>query len=174
MPDVLYHGSAQRIDGPLTPVLRHGSEDHVHTRAAVFATERLDIASRFMIPPDSLSSFGFERDIAYICIWGTPEEFARRDPGGYVYVLPGTAFKKIGKWYEWQSFEPVEPTETKHYPSVIGGMIECGAQVYFIDDDPTFDDIVRDKENRAPILAARISENARQGKNVRPFGPKMA
>ncbi len=63
-PRILYHGSAKKIDGPLAPVLRHGSEDHVHSRAAVFATERLDVAALFMIPPDALSSIGFEQGIA--------------------------------------------------------------------------------------------------------------
>ncbi len=170
-PTVLYHGSAKRTDGPLLPIFRHGSEDHVHSQPAVFATERIDIASLFMIPPDALSSIGFEQDIAYICIWGTAEEFAERDPGGYVYVLPGAAFEKIGKGYEWQSFEAVTPSAVRHFPSTIGGMIETGAQVYFVNDDPTFDAIVRDKEHRAPILAGLISENKRRGMNERIFTP---
>jgi hypothetical protein len=169
-PEHLYHGSSQRIDGPLAPLLRHGSADHVHARAAVFATERADLASLFMIPGDVLSSIGFEQDIAYVCIWGTREEFAARDRGGFLYVLPGEPFEKIGKWYEWQSFGAVTPSDVRRYDSVIDGMIETGAQVYFVNDDPTFDVIVRDKHNRAPLLAAMTSENQRQRKNVRLFG----
>lgn len=168
-PDALYHGSAARIDGPLEPVLRHGSADHVHERAAVFAAERADLASLFMIPGDALSSIGFEQDVAYICIWGTPEEFVARDRGGWLYVLPGAKFEKIGKWYEWQAFEAVTPTEVRRYPSAVAGMIENGAQVYFVNDDPTFDAIVRDKDNRAPLLSRLTSENKRQGRNVRAF-----
>lgn len=169
MPDILYHGSAKRVDGPLTPILRHGSEDHVHERAAVFATERADIASLFMIPSDALSSIGFERDIAYICIWGTAKGFAKRDRGGYLYALPGASFEKIGKAYEWQSFSPVVPSETWHFSSIIDGMIESDAQVYFINDDPTFDAIVRDKDNRAPILDKLTSENRHRGQKKRLF-----
>jgi hypothetical protein len=169
MADILYHGSATKITGPLTPILRHGSEDHVHDRAAVFATERADIASLFMIPTDVLSSIGFEHDVAYICIWGAAEEFAARDRGGYLYGMPGTTFEKIGKGYEWQSFAPVTPSEIRAYPSIIDGMIDNGAQVYFVNDDETFDAIVRDKDRRAPILAGRTSENRRQGRNERRF-----
>lgn len=168
-PELLYHGSAERIDGPLAPMLRHGSADHVHERAAVFATERADLASLFMIPSDALSSIGFEQDVSYICIWGTPEEFAAHDSGGWLYVLPGEKFEKIGKWYEWQSFESVTPSDIRRHVSVIDGMIENGAQVYFVNDDPTFDAIVRDKDRRAPLLARLTSENQRQGRNVRLF-----
>jgi hypothetical protein len=169
MPDVLYHGSPKKIDGPLAPILRHGSADHVHERAAVFATERLDIAALFMVPEGTLSSIGFEDDVAYICIWGTAEEFAARDPGGYVYVLPADGFERVGKDYERQSFTPVAPIEVRHFPSVVGGMLACGAQIYFVHDDPTMDRIVADKHHRAPILAGLVSENARQGVNVRTF-----
>jgi hypothetical protein len=168
-PAALYHGSAARIDGPLQPMLRHGSADHVHERAAVFAAERADLASLFMIPGDALSSIGFEQDVAYVCIWGAPEEFAARDRGGWLYVLPGEKFEKIGKWYEWQAFEPVTPSETRRYPSAVDGMIENGAQVYFVNDDPTFDVIVRDKDRRAPLLATLTSENQKRGRNVRHF-----
>ena len=168
-PDALYHGSTRSVEGEMTPVLRHGSEDHVHERAAVFATERRDIAALFMVPPDALSSIGFEHDIAYICIWGTPEEFAPRDHGGWVYSLPGASFEKVGKSYEWQSFSPVRPLASERFDSALDGMIACGAQVYFIDEDPVFDRIVADKNDRASVLRDRTSENSRQGRNVRPF-----
>lgn len=168
-PAALYHGSAARIDGPLLPILRHGSADHVHERAAVFAAERADLASLFMIPGDALSSIGFEQDVAYVCIWGTPEEFSARDRGGWLYVLPGASFEKVGKWYEWQSFEAVTPSEVRTYASAFDGMIENGVQVYFVNDDPTFDAIVRDKDRRAPLLARLTSENQRLRKNARLF-----
>ncbi|HTK04638.1 MAG TPA: hypothetical protein VL500_03575 [Candidatus Eisenbacteria bacterium] len=168
-PDALYHGSTRRIEGELTPVLRHGSEDHVHERAAVFATERRDVAALFMMPDDALFSIGFERDVAYVCIWGTPGEFAPRDKGGWLYALPGASFEKVGKSYEWQSFAPVRPLEATRYDSALEGMMDCGAQVYFIDDDPTFDRIVADKNDRASVLRDKVSENARRERNVRPF-----
>ncbi len=158
----LYHGSAKKIEGPLVPVLRHGSEDHVHERGAVFATDRRDIASLFMIPSDTLSSIGFENDIAYICIWGTSEDFATRDPGGYVYVLPSEGFEKIGKSYEWQCLTSVLPIEVCQYDSVIDGMIECGGKVYFINDNAVFDNIVANKYHRTPILQNLRSENERR------------
>jgi len=170
-PGVLYHGSPERIEGALRPVLRHGSEDHVHHRAAVFATERADVASLFMVPADALSSFGFEQDVAYICIWGTSEEFARRDPGGWLYELPAAAFEKIGKSYEWQCFADVAPVAATHHPSVIDGMLGRGAQVYFVDDDPTFDRIVADKADRSAVLSTLVSENERRGMKAHRFVP---
>lgn len=165
----LYHGSSYRIDGSLKPVLKHGTLDHIHTKPAVFATERIDVAALFMFPMDVLASIGFEEDIAYICIWGTPEESAVKDKGGFIYILPSISFEKIGKNYEWQSFEPVQPIEVKKFKSTIDGMIECGAQVYFINDNEIFNGIVADKNNRAPILRELVSENQKINPNVKTF-----
>lgn len=165
-PQKVYHGSSNQIDGSLQPILKQDSPDHIHTRASVFATERIDVASLFMFPFENIASIGLEQDIAYICIWGTHEEFISKDRGGFMYVLPGTIFEKIGKEYEWQSFSPVVPLEVRKYDSVIDGIMECGAQVYFINDDPLFDRIVADKDNRAPILKELISEN--QEMNINP------
>jgi len=169
MSEHLYHGSSMKIEGTLKPVLRKATEDHVHEQAAVFATERLDIASLFMIPSWALSSIGVEQDIAYICIWGTREAFAPMDPGGYVHVLSRDGFKKVGKDYEWQSTAHVAPMATKRFASIIDGMMECGAQVYFIDHDPIFDRIVADKHHRTPVLIEETSENMKHNKNVRRF-----
>ena len=169
MSNKLYHGSSQHIEGALKPILKHGTLDHVHDRPAVFATERIDVASLFMFPADILASIGFEQDIAYICIWGTPEEFTDKDKGGFVYVLPSISFEKMGKDYEWQSFEAVEPLEIREFGSVIGGMVECGAQVYFIDSDDIFDRITADKNNRVPILKKLISENQKINSNLKTF-----
>ncbi|MDP2651038.1 MAG: hypothetical protein Q8O98_00425, partial [bacterium] len=87
MPKELYHGSARRIDGALKPVLEQHTPDHVHAKPAVFATERLDIATLFMFPTDTLHSIGFEQDIAYICVWGTYDEFRGKDKEGFIYVF---------------------------------------------------------------------------------------
>lgn len=149
---VLYHGSDHKIEGPLIPVVEKKTPDHVHDRAAVFATERADLAALFMFPLEVLHSIGFEKGIAYICIWGTSEEFFPKDRGGFLYVLPATNFEKIGKEYEWQSFEPVLPVEIRRHESVIKGMMQYGVQVYFIDDDNMFDQIRDNKDNRLPIL----------------------
>jgi hypothetical protein len=174
-PPYLYHGSSHKIKGPLKPVLRQSTADYVHTRPAVFATERKDLAALFMFPfkdnptgSGYLASIGYEQDISYICIWGTAEEF-EKGIGGYLYVLLSKTFEKIGKDYEWQSFEEVEPDRVDHFESVIDGIMECGAQVYFINDDPLFDRIVADKYNRAPILRDLESENQKHGKNIRKF-----
>jgi len=159
----LYHGSPFKIEGSLQPILEHSTLEHVHTKPAVFATERLDIAALFMFPLEVLASIGFEQDIGYICVWGTLEEFLPHDKGGFVYVLPPETFEKIGKEYEWQSFAPVLPVEVRQFNSVIEGMMECGAQVYFINDNAIFDRIVAEKNNRAPILKDLISENQKRG-----------
>ena len=42
---------------------------------------------------------------------------------GFLYILSAINFEKIGKEYEWQSFESVQPLEIKKFKSVIGGMI---------------------------------------------------
>lgn len=157
----LYHGSEYLIEGYLKPVIEKKTFDHVHSRPAIFATERIDIAALFMFPMDTLASIGFEDNIAYICIWGTAEEFKNKDLGGFIYVLPGDSFKKIGKQYEWQSFEPVLPIEIKKFRSVVEGMIECGAWVYFINDNDIFDQIRYNKDSRMLILKQFTSENER-------------
>lgn len=158
-PAVLYHGSDHNIEGPLIPVMEKATLDHVHAQAAVFATARMDIASLFMFPLDILASIGFEENIAYICIWGTPEEFVPKDKGGFLYVLPATNFKKMGKEYEWQSFEAVQPLEVKRFNSIIEGMMQCGASVYFINDNNIFDQIRDNKDHRMPTLKKLKSEN---------------
>jgi hypothetical protein len=167
-PEKLYHGSNHRIEGPLRPILRNDTSDHVHSRAAVFATERIDLAALFMFPFEHIASIGFEEDIAYICIWGLREAFDK-DRGGYVYELPIDSFQKIGKAYEYQSFEPVQPIAVQFFKSVIQGMMACGVQVYFVNDNPAFDSIVADKEHRAPILCNLVSENQRNNLNVKGF-----
>lgn len=168
-PEKLYHGSSFHISGALKPVLEHGTLDHVHKNPAVFATARLDIAALFMFPLDILASIGFEQDIAYICIWGTLEDFKSKDRGGFIYTFPSTDFEKVGKEYEWQSFKEIMPIEAKEFSSVIEGMMECGVQIYFINDDPIFDRIVTEKDNRAPILEELISENQKQEINKKIF-----
>lgn len=165
-PTKLYHGSAREIKGSLEPVLMQGS-DYLHTRAAVFATARKDLASLFMFPFDHIASIGFEQDVAYICIWGTLADFLPRDKGGYLYVLNPEGFEKIGKDYEWQSFNAVKPEEVVRFDSVINGMMECGAQVYFINDDAIFDEVYKNKDCRAPILSSLISENQKTEINFR-------
>lgn len=163
-PKVLYHGSSGHIDGLLQPILKQDSPDHVHTRASVFATDRADIASLFMFPfKEHIASIGFEKNIAYICIWGTSEEFTPKDKGGYLYILPIDTFEKVGKNYEWQSFEPVKSVEVRHFKSVIEGMISCGVKVYFINDDRVFDKIRDNKNKRMPVL-----------QNLDPYKPKTA
>jgi hypothetical protein len=166
-PIYLYHGSSYKIAGPLRPVLKAATEDHVHDRPAVFATERIDLAAMFMSPADILLSIGFEQDIAFICIWGDPQEF--KDSEAYVYVFSSEFFEKVGKEYEWQSFESVMPVEVREFPSLISGMMECGVQVYFIQDDIVMDRIVADKNNRTPILKELVSENQKKGVNIRKF-----
>ena len=155
-PQKLYHGTSRRISGS-------------GAKAALFATERIDQAALFMFPFDHLASIGFEEDIAYICIWGTPEDFEEKDLGGFIYVLPGDTFEKVGKDYEYQSFEAVEPESVKVFESVIAGMMACGVQVYFIDDEALFDQIVADKKNRAPLLKSLVSENQESENNVIEF-----
>jgi hypothetical protein len=168
-PQKLYHGSNHLIQGSLNPVLRKDAgSDYIHSRAAVFATERVDLAALFMFGFEHIASIGFEEDIAYICIWGSSEEF-NEDNGGYIYELPVDSFEKIGKDYEYQSFQPVQPRGMKFFDSVINGMMQCGVQVYFINDDAVFDQIVADKEHRAPILRNLVSENQKEGINVKEF-----
>jgi hypothetical protein len=167
IPDTLYHGSDRRIEGALKPVLQNTTADHVHSQAAVFATERVDLAAVFMSPTYHLSSIGFENDIAYICIWGSREAF--KDSGGYLYTLPAASFKKVGKEYEYQSFDAVLPITTTFFDSVVDGMMQCAVQVYFIDDETIFDKIVTNKEHRAPILRDLVSENQKEAVNVKAF-----
>ncbi len=166
----LYHGSPNKIEGELTPVLQHSTLEHVHTKPAVFATERIDIAALFMFPLDVLASIGFEQDIAYICIWGKADDFKSKDKGGYIYIFKSDNFEQVGKGYEWQCFESVMPKEVKRFESVISGMINCGAQVYFITDESTMDAIVTNKDNRAPILKVITSENQKIDLNIKNFG----
>ena len=158
-PEKLYHGGSNKIEGALNPVLKQGLPDHIHEKPSVFATARIDVAALFMFPPDALASIGFEQDIAYICIWGMPEDFIKKDNGGFIYVLPNGTFEQIGKEYEWQSFVPVLPVEVQEFNSVIQGTMDCGAQVYFINDDALFDKIKADVNNRTPILRELVSEN---------------
>ena len=151
--EVLYHGSSTRIEGPLQPILKQDSPDHIHTKASVFATDRKDVASLFMFPfKEHIASIGFEDDTAFICIWGTPEEFKAKDKGGYLYTLPVDTFEKVGKEYEWQSFESVKPVKVEKHDSVINGMLACGAKVYFINDEETMNRIRDNVGNRMPIL----------------------
>jgi hypothetical protein len=154
-PHELYHGTSHKINGPLKP--------------PVFATARKDIAALFMFPADVLSSIGFEKNIAYICIWGSLESFSPKDKGGFLYVLPTDHFEKIGKDYEWQNFQEVSPIEVKEFSLAIDGMIDCGVEVYFIDNEEVFDRIVADKDNRFPILRGRQSENQKRGRSERTF-----
>jgi hypothetical protein len=168
-PQELYHGSGFKLEGSLEPILDNSSPDHIHNQPAVFATERIDLAALFICPTEALFSIGFEQDIAYICIWGTPEEFKEKDKEGFIYVLPSDSFEKIGKSYEWQSFKEVTPKEIKSFSNSLDGMIENGVQVYFIDDNSIFDLIVENKTNRAPILQKLPSENERQNKDIKKF-----
>ena len=163
----LYHGSPNKIEGELKPILKHSTLEHIHNKPAVFATERIDVASLFMFPLDTLASIGFEQDIAYICIWGTSEEFISKDKGGYIYIFSSDKFEQVGKDYEWQSFVTVLPKEVKEYSSVIDGMIENNVQVYFINDNSKFDKIEAEKDNRAPILKEILSENQKRNFNVK-------
>ena len=165
-PKKLYHGNNTQIRGSLKPILKRDTVNHIHNKASVFATARIDIAALFMFPMDTLASIGFEKDIAYICIWGNKEEF--NDNGGFIYVLPSKSFIKFGKEYEWQSFEQVKPIEVKRFKSVIGGMINCGVQVYFINNDKIFDKIVSTK-TRSSILKRLISENQKIKTNIKKF-----
>lgn len=167
-PEKLYHGSSHRIEGPLRPILRNDTSDHMHSRAAVFATERIDLAALFMFPFEHIASIGFEEDIAYISIWGSRQEFDD-DHGGYLYELSVDSFQKIGKDYEYQSFEPVQSIGVQFFESVIHGMMACGVQIYFINDDSTFNKIVADKEHRASILCNLISENQKSDFNAKRF-----
>lgn len=174
-PQKLYHGSSNKIDGPLQVILRQDSPDHIHTRASVFATGRADVASIFMFQfNEHIASIGLEQDIAYICIWGTPEEFSPRDKGGFLYVLPVTSFEKVGKEYEWQSFESVFPMEVRRHESVIQAMMQYGVQVYFINNEDVFDQIRDQKDNRSTILKDLTSENQTQGLNIKSFVSKFA
>jgi hypothetical protein len=169
-PKQLYHGSNNKFQDALKPILENGTPDRLHTRAAVFATERIDVASLFMFPVSTLHSIGFEEDIAYICIWGKYEDFAARKDLGYLYVLPSDTFEKVGKEYEWQSFVEVKPDEVREFDSIVDAIIQYGAQVYFIEDDFVFDKIVSDKNDRSLILQNLISENQRRNVNVKLFG----
>ncbi len=168
-PNKLYHGSSLKIEGPLKPILQHTTLDHVHAKPAVFGTERADIATLFMFSASTLSSIGYEQNIAYICIWGTPDEFKAKDKGGFLYTLPSKTFEKVGKEYEWQSFTEVAPEKAEEFHFVIDGMMEKDVQVYFINDESIFDKIVEDKNNRAPILKNLISENQKYNKNIKVF-----
>lgn len=47
--------------------------------------------------------------------------------------------------------------------------MECGGQVYFINDESVFDQIRDRKENRLSILKNLISENKIQGLNIKSF-----
>ncbi len=151
-PTHLYHGSLHKITGPLEPILLASSPNHIHTEAAVFATENIAIASLFLSPVETLVSVGFEEGIAYICIWGTPEEFREKDTGAYMYILPAKTFEKRGKAYEWQSREAVVPDEVRFLPSVLDGMKELGVQIYFITDDELFDRIQAQTDGRLEML----------------------
>lgn len=150
--DTLYHGSTRLIQGAMQPALIQATEDHVHEKASVFATARKDLAGLFMLPADALSSIGFERDAAYVCIWGTEEEYRVKDKPGYLYELPLAGFEKVGKGYEWQNFNAVTPSKILTFDSALGGMLELGVKVYFINDEEIFDRIVAEKDNRWDIL----------------------
>lgn len=168
-PAVLYHGSTREVNGPLKPILQHKTEEYVHDKPAVFATARKDLAAMFMFPMDILASIGIEDDVGYICIWGKAKDFEPKDKGGFLYILPSEKFKKIGKEHEWQAFEKIEPVDIVHFPSVIDGMIACGVQVYFIDDNKIFDKIREEEEHRKPLLKKLKSENQKRKFEVHTF-----
>lgn len=151
-PELLYHGSTRPLEGALEPVLKHGTEDHVHEKPAVFATARKDLAALFMFPMDVLASIGFEEDTAYICIWGTEAAYRPKDRPGYLHALPSEGFEQVGKGYEWQALEAVTPIETETYDSALDGMLANGVRVWFVDDEALFDRIVAEKDNRLEIL----------------------
>lgn len=160
-PTNVYHGSTRKIDGPLQPVLLKSSEDHLHDRPAVFATDDIATASLFLMPHDALFSIGREQGISYVCIWGTPEEFQKKDRGGYLYVLPSDTFEKRGKAYEWQSDVAVAPREVRHFATALDAFRRNGVRVYFINDDDLFDRIRDNKDTRLQIL-----------KEVTPWGDR--
>ncbi len=170
-PEKLFHGSSVKIEGNLKPILNITTEDHIHNAAGVFGTERIDIAALFMFPLNILASVGFEQDISYICIWGSREEYENKQKTkeGFIYVLPSDGFEKVGKDYEWISNKEVTPIETKIFQSVLEGMMECSVQVYFINDEKVFDQIVTNKENRAEILKTQVSENQKDNLNIKLF-----
>lgn len=165
-PKWLFHGSSQKVAGALRPVLKNGP-NYLHNKPIVFAAERADIAAMFMLPESYLCSICFERDIAFICIWGKPEDF--KDQPGYLYIFNSDQFQKVGKDYEWQSLNEVKPVEVKTYVSVIEGMLENGVQVYFIDDNPLFDQIRENIDHRAPIVKNLVSENQKREFNIKTF-----
>ena len=61
------------------------------------------------------------------------------------------------------------PIDVQQFDSALRGMMELGVQAYFINDDPLFDRVVKEKEVRAAFLSDLSSENQRQGINVRAF-----
>ena len=165
---MLYHGSDKLVKDYLKPILlKDKSEDYIHSKAAVFATERLDLAALFILPQSVLSSIGFEKNIAYVCIWGKSDNPSLKK-SGFIYVLPAKTFQKIGKDYEWQSFEPVKPLEIKKFKSAINGMMACGVQVYFIEDEEIFDEITV-RKSRVQLLKKLISENQKRDTNIKEF-----
>lgn len=146
---VLYHGSGREINGALKPELVP-SKDRKVQKAVVFGTDNIAAASLFMMPESALCSFGFEEGKVFACVWGTHKGF--KDKPGYLYTLPSDTFKKGPKAYEWVSPTKVQPTEVRKYQSALEGMKRNGVEVYFINDDKTFDAIQATKTHRLPIL----------------------
>lgn len=140
-PQKLYYGTNKRISGSL--------------KAPPVCTERIDLAALSMFPVEHRACSGFYNDIATICIWGTPEAFDEKDLGGFIYEYP--------------SLEAVEPDTVKVFESVIDGMMTCGVQVYFIDDEDIFSEIVANEADRAALLKNLVSENQDEDMNVREF-----
>ena len=56
----------------------------------------------------------------------------------------------------------VAPLEIKEFRSVIEAMMQQGVQVYFINDELTFDQIVKNKYHRAPIVKNLTSLNQKK------------
>lgn len=170
-PAVLYHATRNADIEEFEP--RQESTRDPNEGPVVFATPDRAYAAQFLVPGDDRDSIrGYYNGVPTIVICSNREDFEKNDSGGIVYELPSDTFdfdpKRDMKDKEWTSRVPVKPTGRTVYASTIDALIENGTQVYFV-DEATFQRMRGQEDAGFDTLRTLISENERQGRNVRKY-----
>lgn len=170
-PAVLYHATKGADIDEFEP--RQESTRDPNEGPVVFATPDRAYAAQFLVPGDDRDSIrGYYNDVPTIVIRSSREDFEKNDMGGIVYELPSDTFdfdpkQRMGE-REWTSRKSVKPIGKTRYVSIVDALIENGTQVYFV-DPVTFDAMRSQEDGGFETLLTLISENERQGKNIRKY-----
>lgn len=134
-PEFLYHATSLTDISEFKP--RNHTPRYADEPNLIFATPHLEVAAMFLRPKGVSTEISVYGSRYVIFINATPEEYARHDSGGAVYVLPSAAFETsnigMGK-IEWTSKVPVRPVSKVLFKSSIEAMDKYGVERYFVDN----------------------------------------